>query len=150
MDLSIVFYFLSNHVPNMRMITIKDVQKGMLQFLFLGAHQVYHCYFWMWHYGSKTPKRTALWSSSPSIGLFWTRKLKKVLYEKERKARGRKPRPCRTYKDAEGRTRYHGTSELKSTEFPGWKLLGGWTLHFCFFWVVLAIPVQLYFPCLED
>ena len=64
-------------------------------------------------------KRTALWSSSSSIGLFWAGKLKEIKYEQECKRRGDTPRPCKTYKDAEGRTRFHGTSELKGTEFFG-------------------------------
>ena len=84
---------------------------------------VFRCNFWMFHFDAKTPKRTSLWSSSASIGLFWTSKLKKVKYERAKKERGAaQPRPCRSYRDAEGRVRYHGTSELKQTEFRVWNM----------------------------
>ena len=85
--------------------------------------KVFRCNFWMFHFDAKTPKRTSLWSSSASIGLFWTSKLKKVKYEQAKRERGAaQPRPCRSYRDAEGRVRYHGTSELKQTEFRVWNV----------------------------
>ena len=85
--------------------------------------KVFRCNFWMFHFDAKTPKRTSLWSSSASIGLFWTSKLKKVKYEQAKRERGAaQPRPCRSYRDAEGRVRYHGTSELKQTEFRVWRI----------------------------
>lgn len=70
----------------------------------------------MYHYGSKTPKRTILWSSSPSIGMFWTHKLKRVEYLKKVKQDPSHPQPTKQYIDSEGRKRYHGTSALKQTE----------------------------------
>ncbi|CAJ1388328.1 unnamed protein product [Effrenium voratum] len=80
--------------------------------------EVWRCSFWMWWYGAPTAKRTTLRSSSPSIGLFWTQKLKKFQYQQARAEMEDAPHPVKKYKDAEGRARYHGhgTSQLKLTE----------------------------------
>ena len=78
---------------------------------------MWRCSFWMWWYGAPTAKRTTLRSSSPSIGLFWTQKLKKFQYQQARAEMEDAPHPVKKYKDAEGRARYHGTSQLKLTEW---------------------------------
>lgn len=70
----------------------------------------------MWHYDSKTPKRTILWSNSRSIGMFWTSPLRMALVKATRAERQDDPKPCRTYTTHDGRKRFHGTSALKQTE----------------------------------
>lgn len=75
----------------------------------------------MFHYGAPTPKRTVLYSSSKAIGLFWTAPLKKIKLQQAREVRGEAPKPCRAYRDDEGRARYHGTPALKKTEMFGCK-----------------------------
>lgn len=70
----------------------------------------------MWHYGSGSPKRTILYSSSKSIGMFWTRKLSKHQVSDAKAKQEHVPEPCRQYRDSAGRARFHGTSDLKKTE----------------------------------
>ena len=108
-------------------LTCKDYNVCWVCFYFCNLvhhiRKVFRCNFWMFHFDAKTPKRTSLRSSSASIGLFWTSKLKKVKYEQAKRERGAaQPRPCPSYRDAEGRVRYHGTSELKQMEFRVWNV----------------------------
>lgn len=78
--------------------------------------EIYRCCLWMWHYGAPTAKRTVLWSSSRSIGLFWTAPLRRIQYKQAIKDEPNRPKPVQKYVDSNGRQRYHGTSELKATE----------------------------------
>lgn len=96
----------------------------------------------MWWYGSKTPKRTILWSSSPSIGHFWTRKLRMVEYKKKVKEDPNPVQPVKKYRDREGRQRFQGTCHLKPTE-PGsrWSPAKCWR----FFWEGGKVFLSVYF-----
>ncbi|CAL1157992.1 unnamed protein product [Cladocopium goreaui] len=69
--------------------------------------------FWMRGFGSKTPKRTTLWSNSSGVRFFCTSK-------KARKGRGgATPKLADTYRDALGRKRFKGNANLrKSQEYP--------------------------------
>ena len=74
--------------------------------------------WWMAHYGGLSPKRHYAWSNSPAIkrldkGRLQWKKLKATLpYTIE---------TVKKYVDSENRTRYHGTGELRSTEWLGYK-----------------------------
>lgn len=83
------------------------------------AAQVYRCNFWMAFFNSKSPKRTSLWSNSRYIRKFWLGKL-----TKEKKAElNRKNSGFKTvikYTDKQGKKRFHGSKQLRSTQKPGW------------------------------
>ncbi|CAE7466266.1 unnamed protein product [Symbiodinium pilosum] len=82
-----------------------------------GLLQVFKCRFWMWHYQSRTAKPTVLWSPSSAIRTFWRGRLNLAEVRAEKQARNPQNRqaPTRKYKDAGGRQRFQGTSELKGT-----------------------------------
>ena len=79
--------------------------------------QVFKRRFWMWHYQSRTAKPTVLWSPSSAIRTFWRGRLNLAEVRAEKQARNPQNRqaPTRKYKDAGGRQRFQGTSELKGT-----------------------------------
>ena len=72
--------------------------------------------WWMAHYGGLSPKRHYAWSNSPAIkrldkGRLQWKKLKATL-----------PYTLKTvkkYVDSENRIKYHGTSQLRTTEWLG-------------------------------
>ena len=69
--------------------------------------QVFRVDFWMQIFKSKSPKPTSIVSSSPSI---------KTLLGPGVKRKSSANPTCRKYIDSEGKTRYHGTPELKCTQ----------------------------------
>ena len=75
-------------------------------------YEVFRAKWWMKHYGSPTPKRSAAYANVPFVGQFQRGKLKKVkkssCFEKEK--------PCRAYLDSEGKKRFHGTKFLQQTQ----------------------------------
>ncbi|CAL1162909.1 unnamed protein product [Cladocopium goreaui] len=76
----------------------------------LGKQRVFKQSFWMRGFGSKTPKRTTIWSNSSAVRFFTTSK-------KARKVVGRKF--ADTYMDSKGRKRFKGNGNLqKSQEYP--------------------------------
>ncbi|CAE7688818.1 unnamed protein product [Symbiodinium necroappetens] len=79
--------------------------------------QVFKCQFWMWHYESRTPKPTVLWSSSRAIAKFWMGSLKRaqVRAEQEKRNPGKCGPPVKRWIDKEGRQRFKGTFDLRAT-----------------------------------
>lgn len=79
--------------------------------------QVFKCQFWMWHYESRTPKPTVLWSSSRAITKFWVGKLKRAQVKAEQQKRNPDQRgpPVKRWIDKEGRERFKGTFDLRAT-----------------------------------
>ena len=72
----------------------------------------------MLFFGSKSPKRTSLWSNSPEIAKFWLGKLTKKIRE-EHKKRHPDFRTTIQYVDKDGRKRFHGSKQLRSTQNLG-------------------------------
>lgn len=72
-----------------------------------GTAQVFRVDFWMQIFKSKSPKPTSIVSSSPCI---------KTLLGPGVKRKSSTNPTCRKYVDSEGKTRYHGTPELKCTQ----------------------------------
>ena len=78
--------------------------------------QVFKVSFWMWHHGSKSAKRTVLWSPSPVIAKFWTGKLNKAEYNSTQSKRKRKGfQPVKKYIDKHGKSCWQGTPKLTDT-----------------------------------
>ncbi len=77
--------------------------------------QVYRCNFWMCFFGSKSPKRTALWSNSKLIKKFWLGKLSKQVREKLQKEHPTFKTVVK-YVDKDGKRRFHGSKQLRSTQ----------------------------------
>ena len=72
-------------------------------------NQVFRVDFWMQLFKSETPKPTTLISSSPSIkSLLASGAVKRISSEKVT--------TCRKYVDSQGKSRYHGTKQLKQTQ----------------------------------
>ncbi|CAE7652058.1 unnamed protein product [Symbiodinium microadriaticum] len=69
----------------------------------------------MWHYESRTPKPTVLWSSSRAITKFWLGRLKRseVLAKAEHRNPQRRGPPVKRWQDKEGRSRFQGTFDLR-------------------------------------
>jgi hypothetical protein len=61
-------------------------------------------------FGSKTPKRTTIWSNSSAVRFFTTSK-------KARKVVGRKL--ADTYMDSKGRKRFKGNGNLRKSQYHG-------------------------------
>ena len=70
------------------------------------ARKVYRKSFWMKHWGSRTPKRTVMWSSSKNVCWFRTGKLKKG--KGGYKAKGLVTK----YKDARGDVKFKGNKRM--------------------------------------
>lgn len=69
----------------------------------------------MWHFSSKTAKRTTLWSSSPCISGFWSRK--KMDMKEYHQKKDKTFKPTKKYLDKRGRARWQGTSDLTKTGY---------------------------------
>ena len=74
-----------------------------------GEPKVYRQSFWMRGWGAKTAKRTTLWSNSTGIRFFST--TAKVLSRN-----GGKLKLADTYFDKQGRKRYKGNANLRSSQ----------------------------------
>lgn len=70
--------------------------------------QVFKQAFWMRAWGSKTPKRTVLWSNSKAISLFATTAKHYRINKKVKLAT--------TYHDSSGRKRYKGNRHMKGSQ----------------------------------
>lgn len=68
----------------------------------------------MAYFKSKTPKRTTVWSTRPEIRKFWLGRLTKKLREKLRRKNPNFKSTIK-YVDKDGRKRYFGSKQLKST-----------------------------------
>ena len=77
--------------------------------------QVFRCNFWMAFFNSRSPKRTSLWSNSRLVSKFWLGKLTKKVREEQKKKYPNFQTTVK-YKDAGGRTRFHGSKQLRSTQ----------------------------------
>lgn len=105
---------------------IFDPSMAMLLLVYpqLGAPtQVFKISFWMRGFGSKTPKRTTLWSNSSAIRFFHTsRKARKLV----------KAKLADTYRDKQGRKRFKGNSNLRKSQ--------------CFGYVMAIVVIFGFFP----
>ena len=70
--------------------------------------KVYVQRFWMGHHGHANPKRSILWSTSPSIKIFDLGKL-------VGRARRSKVPSAKQYRDKAGKRCFQGTPQLKGT-----------------------------------
>lgn len=84
------------------------------------ATKVYQGSWWMIHYGGSSPKRHIMFSNSPAVS-----KLCKGRLQGWKAHMNKESKPCRSYKGKDGRRRFHGTKNLKSTEkLISWKEIG--------------------------
>lgn len=76
--------------------------------------EVFQANWWMYHYGSSSPKRHIMFSNAPHIC-----KLNLGRLLGWRSANNKDSKPCRSYIGKDGKRRFHGTKHLKKTENLG-------------------------------
>ena len=86
----------------------RDLLTQLTCWFYLWKSEVFKQSFWMRGFGSKTPKRTTLWSNSTGVRFFSTSK----------RARGKKTslKLADVYYDVHGKKRYKGNSNLRSSQ----------------------------------
>ena len=103
--------------------------------LWIRSSQVYRCNWWMWSYGSGSPKRHVAYSNSPAVKGLWRGKLKGWRAKSNQTTKPCRPdfavshpasamaftfnfelSPGRSYVSKAGVRRFQGTKFLKSTE----------------------------------
>lgn len=72
--------------------------------------EVFYQEFWMKKFGHPTPKRTKVFSNSPQIHILDTGKMNRTALSAD-------VQTTRRYVSKDGKERFAGTKELKSTQF---------------------------------
>ena len=85
-----------------------------LAVLFPLPTQVFKISFWMAFFNHPSPKRTCCWSTRPEIRGFWLGKLTKQAREAQKKKHPNF-KTCIKYIDKQGKKRFHGSKQLKSS-----------------------------------
>lgn len=94
--------------------------------------QVFKQAFWMRGWGSRTPKRSILWSNSSAVRMFRTDK-------KHARSTNKNHKLATTYHDRAGNKRYKGNRNMKRSQILGWidhkvlehEIVWHWFMHPC-------------------
>lgn len=112
-DLRIVIFCHVVHILNMceQCVHLFGSEKNNSRNIFHFESEVFQASWWMYHYGSTSPKRHVIFSNSSHVSKL---SMGRLLGWKAASNHGRKP--CRSYKGKDGKRRFHGTRHLKRTE----------------------------------
>ena len=84
-----------------------------------GPVKVYKISIWLGQYLAATAKRVTLWSSTSKIGgFFCSKKFSFKEFRSQQRRRGVALKPTIKYRDASGKMRWKGTSDLTKTGTP--------------------------------